>query len=209
LNKVSNLLAITAHPSTWHIETADPNWHSTYLGIARVAEMNNLLCAIGPLALGILSIVSSRSRSRLRAFRPLMLFLLTASGAWVLILFGNTPSTAIIAEGPYAVVVVAMVLFALMATMLPRSVAVATIGLGVVWFIVEWVPGFGFTDAEPSLARAPVDLAMLSVCLAAAVLVCLASSWILRIKVNSSTCAARARSVSGASLRSQHRSRPW
>lgn len=65
IDKLGNLTALVARPDLWLTSVAEPAWPHTVLGIARVAQATDLLCAVGPLTLGVLVLQSRRRRRQL------------------------------------------------------------------------------------------------------------------------------------------------
>ena len=160
------MLTLLARPAMWRVDPADVSWRHGFLNVARIAELNNLACAAGPLLLGLLALFIPRSRRTLGRSPPLVLFTILALVAWVLLLFGGEVTT-IIHQGPYAAVVMRLVLLALGVTALPRRAACAVLTINAVWFALCWFPGLGFRPALPDGTFVRVDIAMVGLCLVA------------------------------------------
>jgi hypothetical protein len=164
-NKWENLAALVADPVRWHTQASDPGWARGFLGLARVAQLYDLLPAAGPLLLGAAALLIPSARRALAPARPLAVFTGLTLAAWVVLLWGGQVVPAIIHEGPYAVVILVTGLCALAVTALPRLLAGAILASSVAWFLVCWVPGLGFRQASARIVPpGPVDQAMLLVC---------------------------------------------
>jgi hypothetical protein len=165
-HKAGNVLTLLARPAMWRVDPADVSWRHGFLNVARIAQLNNLACAAGPLLLGLLALFIPRSRRTLGRSPPLVLFTILALVAWVLLLFGGQVTT-IIHQGPYAAVVMCLALLALGVTALPRRAACAVLTINAVWFALCWFPGLGFRPALPDGTFVRVDIAMVGLCLVA------------------------------------------
>jgi hypothetical protein len=146
-NKLRNLATIVARPDLWRVNTAEPAWTHSVLGLARIAQTTDFVCAACPLILGFLIVLSSKRRKGLSAIRPLLPFILVSSAVWVLLQFGSDPSTTLIQQAPYALLILGIGVSALSVTYLPRRLAESVLILGVAWFVLEWVPGISFIPA--------------------------------------------------------------
>jgi hypothetical protein len=147
VDKAGNVAALVARPDLWATSAANPAWTHDLLGLGRIAQLTDLLCAAGPLVLGALVIFGSRHRAALAPLRPVLWFALLSIISWVVIQFGSRESASIITQGPYAILVLVIGLLALCVTYLPRGVAVSLLAVSLVWFVVEWVPGISFVPA--------------------------------------------------------------
>jgi hypothetical protein len=169
-NKWDNVAALAAVPGLWRSQTSDPVWTSGFLGLARVAQLYDVLPAAGLLLLGLLALLFPSGRRVLAAARPLAVFTGLAAGVWIILEWGGSVQ-AILHQGPYAVVILIVGLCALAVTALPRPLASAVATASVAWFAISWVPGLGFHPGrnKPG-ATVPLDHAMLVVCLGGLVL---------------------------------------
>lgn len=174
-NKWDNLVTLVANTTLWRTQIADPGWHG-FVGLARVAQLNDLLLAAGPLLLGALALLIPSARRDLAPVRPLALFAGLALLLWVVLLFGGETVTATIIQGPYAAVLLFTGLCALAVTVLPKVLAWMVLAASVAWFVICWLPGLGFHPAQGVPAGSqPADPAMLWICvlaLAALAVVC-------------------------------------
>jgi len=168
-NKWNNLVSVVANPALWRSVSAVPGWHG-FAGVARVAQINDMVLAAGPLLLGALVLFIPSARRNLAQFKPLAVFVGLAVIIWVVVLFGGPATTAAIQNGPYATVVLFIALCALAVAALPKVIAWTAFAANVAWFVISWVPGLGFhrAVAGPS-GNQPTDLAMVCVCVLALV----------------------------------------
>ncbi len=184
IDKAGNVAALAARPDLWTSSAADPAWTHDVLGVARIAQLTDLLCAAGPLVLGGLVLVGSRRRSGLARVRPVLWFVLFSIISWVLVQFGSRASASIITQGPYAIVVVADGFLALGLTYLPWSVGAPVLAVSLGWFVVEWVPGLSFV---PAIGAPPgpelVEKSMVLLCLLGAAGLGLVVAGIFRVRV--------------------------
>jgi hypothetical protein len=160
-NKLDNVVTLVASPALWRVQTGDPGWHGV-VGTARVAQMNDLVMAAGPLLLGFAALAWPSARRALADALPLATFTALTVVVWVVLLFGGTVTT-VIHQGPYAAVVLFIALAALAATCLPRPAALAVLGANAVWFVLCWAPGWGLVAATGRPLTSPVDPAMVLV----------------------------------------------
>ena len=168
-NKWDNLVTLVVNPTLWRTEIADPGWHG-FVGLARVAQINDLLPAAGPLLLGALALFIPSARRNLAQVKPLATFIGLALILWVVLLFGGEVVTTTIIQGPYAAVVLFIGLCALAVTALPKVIAWTVLAANVAWFVVCWIPGLGFHQAQTgSSGSLPTDMAMVCVCVFALV----------------------------------------
>lgn len=172
-NKWGNLVSVVANPQLWRTVSATPGWYG-FAGMARVAQINDMVLAAGPLLLGALVFFIPSARRSLAQFKPLAVFVGLGVIVWVVVLFGGPATTAAIQNGPYVTVVLFIGLCALCVAALPKIIAYAVFAANLAWFIISWVPGLGF---HPALAGSPgsTDIAMVCVCvvaLAALAVVC-------------------------------------
>jgi hypothetical protein len=186
-NKWSNLATLAANPMLWRTDRADPGWHG-FIGIARVAQIESLLVAAGPLLLAVLALLIPSARRNLTQFKPLAAFTGLAVVIWIVLLFGGAATTATIQLAPYAAVILFIGLCALAVTALPRAITWTVLAASVAWFLICWMPGFGFHQAlAQPLGSQHTDLAMAWVC-------------ILAIVALAATCAVAARRPEGGKL---------
>lgn len=168
-NKWDNLVTLVVNPTLWRTEIADPGWHG-FVGLARVAQINDLLPAAGPLLLGALALFIPSARRNLAQVKPLATFIGLALILWVVLLFGGEVVTTTIIQGPYAAVVLFIGLCALAVAALPKVIAWTVLAANVAWFVVCWIPGLGFHQAQTgSSGSLPTDMAMVCVCVFALV----------------------------------------
>jgi hypothetical protein len=145
-NKWFNLATVVANPTVFRARIADPGWHG-FVGLARVAQLDDMVLAAGPLLLGALALLIPSARRNLAQFKPLATFTGLAVILWVVLLFGGQSANASIQEGPYAAVVLFVGLCALAVTALPRAIAYTVLAANAAWFAICWMPGFGFHQA--------------------------------------------------------------
>ncbi len=180
-NKWMNVEALVANPFVWHSLNPEDAWRSGFLGLARLAELNDLLPAAGLLLLGVVALAFKPSRRALAQAAPLAVVCGIAIAVWVILLWGSPAISTINHQGAYAVVVLFIALCALAVTYLPWPAAALLLVGNAAWFAVCWVPGLGFTPAAgnetPSAMR--FSPAMLLVCLAG---VTLAAAAIARLR---------------------------
>jgi len=173
-NKWANVEALVASPLVWRTLAPEPAWRTGFLGLARLAALNDLLPAAGLLLLGVAALAFTSSRRALAPAAPLGVVCGIAIAVWVILLWGTAYNgiTAINHQGAYAVVVLFIALCALAVTCLPWPAATLLLAGDAAWFAVSWVPGLGFTPAAP--AETPLEMqfspAMLIVCLAGLIL---------------------------------------
>jgi hypothetical protein len=186
-NKWDNVVALVGSPALWHTQKSAPAWLGGFLGLARMAQLYDLLPAAGFLLLGALALLSPAGRRVLAPVRPLAAFTGLAIIVWILLLWGGPGVPAFIHQGAYAVVIVGIGLCAVAVTALPRPLAGAVAAVSVAWFAVSWVPGLGF---RPALTSAPTagwtDHAMVLVCaggLAALAAICAFYELVSRFRV--------------------------
>ncbi len=164
-NKWDNVAAMVAVPGLWRTQTAAPAWLSGFLGLARLAQLYDVLPAAGLLLLGLLALLFPSGRRVLAAAAPLAVFTGLAVLVWVILEWGG-PVSSILFQGPYAVVILLGGLSALAVTALPWPLASAVATASVTWFAISWIPGLGFRPGSSKApATQPVDHAMLLVCL--------------------------------------------
>jgi hypothetical protein len=171
-NKWANVEALVANPFIWHHLTPEHAWRAGFLGIARLAELNDLLPAAGLLLLGVVALAFRSSRRALAPAAPLAAVCGIAIAVWVILLWGSEGISTINHQGAYAVIVLFIALCALAVTYLPWPAAALLLVGNAVWFAVSWVPGLGFTPADPAETRSMMQFspAMLLVCLAGLIL---------------------------------------
>jgi hypothetical protein len=174
INKWDNLATLVANPTLWRTGFSDPGWHG-FVGIARLAQVNDLLLAAGPLLLGAAALLIPSARRSLAQFGPPAVFTGLVLAIWVVLLWGGRITTAI-QNGPYAAVILFIGLCALAVTALPKAAARTVLAASVAWFAICWIPGLGFHPAQAgSPGSQPTNLAMVWVCvlaLAALAVVC-------------------------------------
>ena len=177
-NKWVNLESLVANPVMWHTVTPEEQWRSGFLGLARLAELNELLPAAGLLLIGVLALASRPSRRALAPVAPLAVLVGISLVLWVILLWGNGITT-INHQGSYAAVILFIALCALAVTYLPWPVATLLLAGNAAWFAVSWVPGLGFIPAKPHETHQMMQFswAMLLVCLAGVVLTVAAIAW--------------------------------
>jgi hypothetical protein len=164
-NKWDNVYSLVANPAIWRTQHSDPAWIGGFLGFARISQLYSLLPATGPLLLGAAALLIPSARRALADVKPLAIVTGLALVVWIVLLWGGQRVPAIIHQAPYAAVVLFIGLCAVAVTALPRLLAGAILTCGLAWFIVSWVPGFGFRPADPNLpAGQPPDKAMILVC---------------------------------------------
>jgi hypothetical protein len=170
-NKWANVYTLVANPAMWHSQHSDTAWIGGFLGYARIAQLYSVLPATGPLLIGAAALLIPSARRALADLKPLAVFTLLAFAVWVVLLWGGAVPT-IIHQGAYASIVLFVGLCAVAVTALPRLLAGGILTCGLAWFIVSWVPGFGFGPADPrNEANPPLDGAMILVCVVALVAV--------------------------------------
>jgi hypothetical protein len=169
-NKLDNLTTLVANMGLWQSQHAEMAWIGGFLGYARIAGVNDLLPAAGPLLLGAVALLLPSARRGLAHVRPLAAFTALAVAAWVVLLWGGQttlvgPVTTQLHQGPYAAIAVFIGLCALAVTALPPVFGGAVLAAGTAWFAVEWLPGLAWRPADPHLpASSPVDWSMAIVC---------------------------------------------
>jgi hypothetical protein len=169
-NKWTNVLTLAANMGLWQSQHAERAWIGGFLGYARIAGVNDLLPAAGPLLLGAVALLLPSARRGLAPLRPLAAFTALAVAAWVVLLWGGTtervgPITTQLHQGPYAAIAVFIGLCALSVTVLPPVLGGAVLTGCVAWFAVEWLPGLAWRPADANLpASSPVDWSMAIVC---------------------------------------------
>ena len=172
-NKLDNLGTLVADTTLWANQKADPEWHG-FLGIARGAQMNDLVLAAGPLLFGLIALAMPTARSKLAESRPLIGFVALSVAAWVLLLYGGGEVTTIIEQGSFAATVLFIALLVLAVTMLPKLYAYLILSSSVLWFAICWLPGLGFAPAggvQPGSSA--IDPAMLIVLMSSLVVTAL------------------------------------
>ncbi|HEX4288604.1 MAG TPA: hypothetical protein VH021_06790 [Trebonia sp.] len=166
VNKWDNVAALAAVPAGWRSQTSDPAWTSGFFGLARVAQLYDVLPAAGLLLLGLLALLFPSGRRVLAAVRPLAVFTGLAVLVWIILEWGGSVPT-ILHAGSYSVLILIVGLCALAVTALPWPLASAVATASVTWFVISWIPGLGFhPGSNKPGATAPLDHAMLMVCLA-------------------------------------------
>ena len=166
VNKWDNVAALAAVPRIWPTQTSDPAWTSGFLGIARIAQLYDVLPAAGLLLLGLLALLFPSGRRALAATRPLAAFTALAAAVWVIVEWGGARVPTILHAGPYAVVILLVGLSALAVTALPWPLAAAVATASVAWFAISWIPGLGFhPGTDKPGTTVPLDHAMLMICL--------------------------------------------
>jgi hypothetical protein len=168
-NKWHNAATLVASPGIWHRQGADAAWIGGFLGYARIAGVNNLLPATGPLLLGAVALLLPSARRRLADAKPLAAFTALAIAAWVVLLWGGQSWVGLITtqvhQGPYAAVVLFIGLCALAVTALPPVFRAVVLTASAAWFAVEWLPGLAWRPADQKTpASSPVDWSMAIVC---------------------------------------------
>lgn len=171
-NKWTNVAALVANPFVWHVLNPEYAWRSGFLGLARLAELNDLLPAAGLLLLGVAALAFKPSRRALAQAAPLAVVCGIAIAVWVILLWGSASISTINHQGAYAVIVLFIALCALAVTYLPRPAAALLLAGNAAWFAVCWVPGLGFTPAAGNVSPSGMQFspAMLLVCLAGLIL---------------------------------------
>jgi hypothetical protein len=171
-NKWMNVESLVANTFVWHTLNPEQAWRSGFLGLARLAELNDLLPAAGLLLLGGAALAFRSSRRALAPAAPLAALCGIAIAGWVILLWGSVGISAINHQGAYAVTVLFIALCALAVTCLPRPAATFLLLGNAVWFAVCWVPGLGFTPAAANEKASSMRFShtMLLVCLAGLVL---------------------------------------
>ena len=166
-NKLENLATLVVNPALLLHQKADPGWHGV-LGIARGAQINDLVLSAGPLLFGLAALLIPAARRGLVPSRALWIFVALSVAAWVVLLYGGEQVTTIIEQGSYSASALFVALLALAVTMLPRLWASLILGANLVWFAVCWVPGIGFQPAQGGQGGpAGTDVAMVVVLLIA------------------------------------------
>jgi hypothetical protein len=164
-NKWDNVAALVAVPAMWRTQTAAPTWTSGFLGLARLAQLYDVLPAAGLLLLGLLALLFPSGRRVLAPVRPLAIFTGLAVIVWVILIWGGQVN-AILYAGPYAAVILVVGLCALAVTALPWPLASAVATASAAWFALCWIPGLGFRPGRDKPGTTvPLDHAMLAVCL--------------------------------------------
>jgi hypothetical protein len=168
-NKWDNVMTLVANPMVWHRQVADAGWAGGFFGYARIAGINDLVPAAGPLLLGAVALVLPSARRRLTATGPLAAFTVLAVAAWVLLLWGGQSAvgqvTTQVHTGPYAAVVLFVGLCALAVTALPPVLSGAVLAGSAAWFAVEWFPGLTFRPTDQKMyAHVPVSWSTAAVC---------------------------------------------
>ena len=172
-NKWDNVAALAAAPGLWRTQTAATAWTRGFLGVARLAQLYDVLPAAGLMLLGLLALLSPAGRRVLAPVRPLAVFTGLSVVVWVVLEWGGSVSS-ILFQGPYAAVILLGGLCALAVTALPWPLASAVATASVTWFVVCWIPGSGFHPASSKAhASGPVDSAMLVMCASGLVLAAL------------------------------------
>lgn len=179
MNKWDNVTAL-AVPAMWRTQTSDPAWTSGFLGLARVAQLYDVLPAVGLLLLGLLALLFPSGRRVLAPVLPLAAFTALAVAVWVIVDWGGVQIPTILHAGAYAVVILLVGLCALAVTALPWPLASAVATASVAWFAISWVPGLWFHPGrnKPGIF-VPLDHAMLMVGLGGLVLagLCVANDY--------------------------------
>jgi hypothetical protein len=179
-NKWTNVEALVTNPYVWHVLNPQYAWRTGFLGIARLAELNDLLPAAGLLLLGVVALAFRLSRRALAQAAPLAVMCGIALAGWVLLLWGGPVVSTVNHQGAYAVIVLFIALCALAVTYLPWPAATLLLVGNAAWFAVCWVPGLGFTPAAGNVTPAGMRFspAMLLVCLAGLILAAAAIAWL-------------------------------
>lgn len=160
-NKLFNVENLFAPWKWWHSYAADPEWFG-WVGDLRVASITSLFWTAGPMVLGLLGLATARVRAALRQTGPLFGFVVLSIALWALLLFGGELGiSTLLVTGPYAAIVVFIALAALATSYLWRPLAFSFFGASVLWFVIAWVPGLGFHDAQPDIAT-PTDWGMVA-----------------------------------------------
>jgi hypothetical protein len=181
-NKVDNVFSLVANPVVWHTQQSEAAWASGFLGFARIAQINDLVPAAGPLLLGVVALMIPSARRALAPVAPLAAFTALALGLWVVLLWGGEGVAAINHQGAYAAMVLFIGLCALAVTALPRALAALIVAGGVAWFVISWVRGFGFIPAAghpyyPRQDFVGLDPGMLALCVAGLVVIAATIAW--------------------------------
>jgi hypothetical protein len=135
-------------------------WTGSFFGSARIAELNFLVPAAGPLLLGALALLLPSARRRLADVRPFAAFTALAIVAWVTLLWGGSVTTQV-CVGPYVALILFTGLCALLVTVLPPLLGGAVLAASAAWFAVEWLPGITIHPMWPYVpANSPVDWSM-------------------------------------------------
>jgi hypothetical protein len=169
-NKWNNTATLVASPAIWHRQHADAAWlGGGFLGYARVAGVNDLLPAAGPLLLGAAALLLPSARRRLVDAKPLAVFTALALAAWVVLLWGGQSEVGLVTtqvhQGPYAAIVLFIGLCAFAVTALPPVFRAVVLTASAAWFAVEWLPGLAWRPADQKTpASSPVDWSMAIVC---------------------------------------------
>ena len=171
-NKWTNVEALVANPFVWRHLNPEYAWRAGFLGLARLAELNDLLPAAGLLLLGAAALAFRFSRRALAPAAPLAAVCGIAIAVWVILLWGSEGISTINHQGAYAVIVLFIALCALAVTYLPWPAATLLLAGNAAWFAVCWVPGLGFTPAAGNETPSGMQFspAMLLVCLAGLIL---------------------------------------
>ena len=160
-NKLFNIENLFSPWRWWHGFIADPEWFG-WVGDFRTASITSLFWAAAPMVAGFLGLVSPRVRAAFGRAGPLLGFVALSVVAWVLLLFGGgLMSSTYLHQGPYAAIVLFIALAALATSYLWRPLAICLFAASFLWFVIAWVPGLGFHDAQPGIAT-PTDWGMVS-----------------------------------------------
>jgi hypothetical protein len=188
VNKWDNVTALVAASTLWHTQKAASTWTTGSLGLARLAQLYDVLPAAGLLLLGLLALLFPSGRRVLAPARPLAIFTGLAVLVWSIMEWGGSVKpewggaiTAILYAGPYAAVILILGLCALAVTALPWPFASAIATASAAWFALCWLPGLGFHPGtnKPG-ATVPLDDAMLVVYVGGLVLVGLCVAYDVR-----------------------------
>lgn len=180
-NKWTNVETLVANPFVWHHLNPEYPWRAGFLGLARLAELNDLLPAAGLLLLGAVALAFRSSRRALAPAAPLAAVCGIGIAVWVILLWGSAGISTINHQGAYALIVLFIALCALAVTCLPWPAAALLLAGNAAWFAVSWVPGLGFTPAAGNETPSAMQFspAMLLVCLAG---LTLAAAAIIRLR---------------------------
>ena len=88
-NKLDNLTTLVANTGLWQYQHAERAWTTGFLGYARIAGVDDLLPAAGPLLLGAVALLLPSARRGLAHVGPLAAFTALAVAAWVVLLWGG------------------------------------------------------------------------------------------------------------------------
>ena len=89
-NKWDNVAALMAAGAMWRTQTAAPAWTSGFLGLARLAQLYDVLPAAGLLLLGLLALLFPSGRRVLAPAWPLAVFTGLAAVVWVILIWGGS-----------------------------------------------------------------------------------------------------------------------